>query len=126
MCEAYHWFSYDELMQLIAISGITPGPIGLNMATYAGFKTLGLFGAVIASFALIVPMFIIATRIFKLYTKFSENNYVKSILFFLRPTSCALIASVGIKLFYNLILNNLEISNSYRKTTFNISWACFR
>ena len=54
--EKYAWFTNEQLTQLIAISGLTPGPIGLNMATFAGFNTLGISGAVLASFALIMPM----------------------------------------------------------------------
>ncbi len=103
--DTYNWFSNSELTQLIAISGITPGPIGLNMATFAGFKTLNIQGSIIASVALVLPMLIITSRVFKLYDKFSENKYVKSILYVLRPTSCALISAVGLKLFYNLVLN---------------------
>ena len=108
MIDKYHWFSLDELTQMIAISGITPGPIGLNMATFAGFKTLGLIGAIISSFALILPMLIIASRVFKTYLKFSENEVVKSILYILRPTSCALIGAVGIRLFYDLVYKNQD------------------
>ncbi len=106
MSEGYGWFSVDELTQMIAISGLTPGPIGLNMATFAGFKTAGLFGSIISSFALILPMIIIASQVFRLYKKFSENKFVKTILYVLRPTSCALICFVALKLFYGLVLNN--------------------
>ncbi len=106
MAENYSWFSHEQLTSLIAISGITPGPIGLNMATFAGFETLGLLGAFISSFALVLPMVIITSQVFRLYRKFCENSYVKSVLYVLRPTSCALIASVGIRLFYNLVLKN--------------------
>lgn len=106
MVENYNWFTQDELTQLIAISGITPGPIGLNMATFAGFKTLGIIGAIVSSVALVIPMIIITSRVFKLYDKFADNRYVKSILYFLRPTSCALIFSVGVKLFYNFVMKN--------------------
>ena len=106
ICESYNWFSHEELTQLIAVSGITPGPIGLNMATFSGFKTLGILGAIISSLALIFPMMLITSQVFRLYKKFSENEYVKSVLYVLRPTSCALISSVAIKLFYNLVLLN--------------------
>ncbi len=102
----YNWFSSEHLTQMIAIAGITPGPIGLNMATFAGFKTLGIMGAIISSFALVLPMVVISTLVFRLYKKFSESKIVKAILYVLRPTSCALIASVGIKLFYELVLKN--------------------
>jgi len=99
----YHWFSEIDLAQMIAISGLTPGPVGLNMATFSGYKTLGITGAIIASFALVLPMLIITSVVFKLYKKFNENKYVQSVLYFLRPTSCALISYVGAKLIYKLI-----------------------
>ena len=108
MSEAYQWFSVEQLTQMIAISGITPGPIGLNMATFAGFKTLGVFGALTASLALILPMIIIASTVFKFYQKFNTNLYVKSILYVLRPTSTALICAVGIRLFYDLIIKTAD------------------
>ena len=104
--EKYNWFTNEQLTQLIAISGITPGPIGLNMATFAGFNTLGLKGALLASFALIVPMAIITSFVFKLYKKLSNNECMQSVMYILRPTSCALISAVGIRLFYDLVLKN--------------------
>lgn len=106
MIDKYQWFSLSELTQMIALSGMTPGPIGLNMATFAGFKTLGYFGALISSIALIIPMIIITTQVFRFYLKFSESKCTKAILYVLRPTSTALIMSVGLKLFYELILRN--------------------
>ena len=106
MIDNYHWFSNSELTQMIAISGLTPGPIGLNMATYCGYTTLGLMGGIISSMALILPMLIITSNVFRLFKKFSENEYVKSVLYVLRPTSCALILSVGVRLFYNLVIQN--------------------
>lgn len=111
LCEYYKWFSSDELTQLIAISGITPGPIGLNMATFSGFKTMGLSGALIASFALVLPMILITIQVYKILDKFRENKYIKSMLYILRPTSCALILSVGLKLFYGSILIDFSFKN---------------
>ncbi len=112
MIENYNWFSDFELTQMIAIAGITPGPIGFNMATFAGFKTLGILGALTSSLALVLPMIIITSLIFRIYLKFSKSKLVKSILYVLRPTSCALIAGVGLRLFYSSILkNNLSFSN---------------
>ena len=102
--DVYKWFSQSELVQMIAISGITPGPIGLNMATFAGYKTMGILGAIIASFALVLPMILITVQVFRFLDKFKGNCYLQSVLYILRPTSCALILSVGIKLFYNLVL----------------------
>lgn len=109
--EVYHWFSHNELTQLIAIAGITPGPVGFNMATFSGFKTMGLSGALIASFALVLPMILITVQVFKILDKFKENKYVKSMLYILRPTSCALILGVGVKLFYNSIIIDFSFKN---------------
>ena len=106
ICDKYNWFTHFELTQLIAISGLTPGPIGLNMATFAGFKTLGIPGAIISTFALVLPMIIITTQVFRLYRTFCSNRYVKKVLYFLRPTSCALIGGVGINLVYTFVFNN--------------------
>lgn len=108
MIEKYNWFNQEQLTQMIAISGITPGPIGLNMATFAGYKTLGIIGAFIASFALILPMIVVTSRVFKTYLKFSKHEIVKSILYVLRPTSVALISAVGFRLFYDLIIQNAD------------------
>ena len=108
MIGKYSWFSYDELTQMIALAGITPGPIGLNMATFAGFKTLGIFGAIISSLSLILPMVIITSIVFRFYQKFSENECVKSILYVLRPTSTDLICAVGVRLIYDLIIKTQD------------------
>ena len=104
MVDEYTWFSYNELTQMIAISGLTPGPVGLNMATFAGFNTLGLTGSIFSSIALILPMLIITSFIYKIYKNFSKNRYVQSILYVLRPCGCALLCFVAIKLINNLII----------------------
>lgn len=103
MVDTYSWFTYSQLTQLIAISGLTPGPIGLNMATFAGFNTYGIYGSLISSLALVLPMLVITSFVFKLYKKFSKNKYVKTILYVLRPSSCALLCAVAIKLIKDLI-----------------------
>lgn len=109
--QTYGWFTNAELTQLIAISGITPGPIGMNMATFSGFKTYGLLGALIASIALVLPMLLITVQVFRFLEKFKENKYIKSVLYILRPTSCALILSVGLKLFYGSIIFDFTLKH---------------
>ena len=104
MVDKYDWFSHSQLTQLIAVSGLTPGPVGLNMATFAGYNTSGIIGSIVASFAMAIPMLFVASFVFKLYKKFNENKYVKTILYVLRPTGCALLGYVGIKLLYDLII----------------------
>ena len=106
ICDKYSWFSQIELTQIIAISALTPGPVGLNMATFAGFKTLGIFGSLTSSLALVLPMIIITSMMFRVYRKYCENRYVKSMFYILKPTSCALICAVAFRLFFELIFNN--------------------
>ena len=108
MVDVYNWFTSSQLTQMIAISGITPGPVGLNMATFVGFKAGGIVGSLISSFALILPMIIVTGLVFRFYLKFSQSECVKSILYVLRPTSTALICAVGVKLFYDLIVKDVD------------------
>lgn len=65
----YNWFSFEDLANMIAVSESTPGPIGVNMATFAGFETAGVLGALCATFGLILPSVIIIV----LFVKTVEN-----------------------------------------------------
>lgn len=117
--DIYNWFSNTELTQMIAISGLTPGPIGFNMSTFAGFKTLGLAGAIVAGIGLVIPMLIITSQVFRIYRKFSNNCYVQSILYFLRPASCAMIVYIALKLIFSIVFgNSLSLNNIDFKALF--------
>ena len=87
------WFSAQELADMIAVAESTPGPIGVNMATFAGIRTAGLLGGVVATLSIILPSFIIILIITALLTKFRENPYVQSTLSVLRPASVGLIGA---------------------------------
>ncbi len=102
--EHYHWFSGVELSQMLAISSITPGPVGLNVATFAGFKTAKLLGSIVATLAIMLPSFIIVLFISKVLKKFNDNFYIKSALYALRPAAAAMIAAVGVRLFRDSVL----------------------
>jgi len=105
MSDTYHWFSYDELSRMLAVSSITPGPVGLNVATFAGFKTSGVLGSIDATLAIMIPSFIIVILISKILKKFKDNFYTKAILYALRPAAAAMIAAVGVRLFKTSILS---------------------
>jgi chromate transporter len=96
MADRYPWFDRELLVDMIAVSESTPGPIGINMATYAGFVTAGIPGGLIASAALILPSIFIMAWLVKVMDKFKENKYVQSAFYGLRPAVTALIASAGI------------------------------
>ncbi len=96
--QVYNWYSIDELTQMVAVASITPGPVGINVATYAGLKSAGLLGSALATVAEMLPSLFLVIIVSKLLKKFSDNFYVKSIIETLKPISCALLTSVAIGL----------------------------
>ena len=96
MADKTGWFTASDIADMIAISESTPGAIGINMSTYAGFTTAGLPGAIVATLGLISPGIIIIIVIAKFLDSFSDNNYVKWARYGLRAASMGLIVSAGL------------------------------
>lgn len=102
--DATGWFSRNDLANMIAVSESTPGPIGVNMATYVGFVTgmdtygtVGaVLGAVIATVGLIAPSIIVILAIAAILKSFRDNRYVNQAFYGLRPASTGLIAAAGL------------------------------
>ncbi len=90
------WFSAEDIANMIAISESTPGPLGVNMATYAGFQALGIPGGIFTTPSLTAPALIVITIIYAMLTRFRESDAVKRIFYGLRPASTALIAAAGL------------------------------
>lgn len=90
------WFSAGQLADMIAISESTPGPIGVNMATYVGYITAGIPGAICATLGLITPCVVIILIIAKVLQQFRTNKTVDSVFYGLRPCSVGLIAAAGL------------------------------
>ena len=101
MMNRFHWFTSDDLMNMIAVSEATPGPMGVNMATYVGFEASGhtVIGALTTTIGLVLPSMIVICIIAKFLKKFKEAKIVQNIFYGLRPAVCALIASAGIGVF---------------------------
>lgn len=95
LTEQYDWFTAKELMDMIAVSQSTPGPVGINMATYAGYKAAGVFGSLLATLSLVTPSVIVVYLISKILTKWKENPNVLRILSGIRPAVLALILFAG-------------------------------
>ena len=95
MAEKTNWFTSAQLADMIAVSESTPGPIGVNMATYVGFTTAGFWGGLIATLALVTPSVIIIVIISYFLKAFRENKYVDAAFYGLRPASTGLIAAAG-------------------------------
>lgn len=81
------WYSHMDLANMIAISESTPGPVGVNTATYVGNTVAGILGTVVATAALIVPSIIIIIIISKFLNKFKDSKHVKNVFYGLRPAS---------------------------------------
>ena len=96
MSDTTGWFTHAQLADMIAVSESTPGPIGVNMATYVGFSTAGIPGAVIATLGLITPSIIIILIIARVLAAFRQNKYVDAAFYGLRPCSLGLIAAAGL------------------------------
>lgn len=105
----YDWFSIDELTNMIAVANITPGPVGINMATYTGYTTANLIGAVIATLSIVFLPFIFVLLISKLFNKFKNCNFINGIFLGLRPASCALLSVIAIQLLKNTFIGEGEI-----------------
>ncbi len=87
----YDWYTASELANMVAISESTPGPVGINMATYAGYNAAGVPGAIVATLSLTAPALVIIIVIAKFLENFSENPTVKAVFYGIRPTVAALI-----------------------------------
>ena len=99
------WFSHAQLADMIAISESTPGPIGINMATYVGFTSAGFLGAILASIGFIIPPLIIASIVSRFLKKFNENKFVKGAFYGLRAVSVALVCAALVSVIEISLIN---------------------
>ena len=92
------WVTAQQFTDMVAISQMTPGPIGINSATYVGYAVTGnIFGSIVATFAVTLPSFIIILSICRIYARFKESNIFASLMKTLRPVVIGMIgAAAGI------------------------------
>ncbi len=112
LANKYDWFDASLLSDMIAISESTPGPIGVNMATYAGIQGAGILGGIVATLSLIAPSVIVVLIVAKFLQKFRDSYYVDSVFKTLRPAVTALIAYAGIGVLKSCILNLSAFASS--------------
>ena len=110
MCHTHPtWFNEELLGNMIAVGESTPGPIGVNMATYVGYTVGygeygfwgGLLGGFLATFALVIPSVIIITIVSKLLTAFKENKLVVRAFYSIRPAVVGMIASAAVTMIHS-------------------------
>ena len=122
LADKYEWYTHEALIDMIAISESTPGPIGINMATFAGYNAGGVIGSFIATFALLLPSFLIMIGVTKVLTAFSANKYVQNAFYGLRPAVAALITFAGLSIITATLfkIESYHINNSLNLDAFLI------
>lgn len=107
---AYGWLDEDMLTYMIAVSESTPGPIMVNVATYVGASQAGIPGAAIATFAVVLPAFLLVLMITAVLSKVIGNKYVQSMLRGIKPSIIGIILTTGIwMIFQNLLSNEKKV-----------------
>lgn len=95
----HQWLSSSEFTDIIAISQMTPGPIGINTATYVGYTTTGdVWGSIIATIAVCIPSFIIMLAICKFIVAYRQNKWFNAALSGIKPVTVGLIAAAAISM----------------------------
>lgn len=103
----HHWLTSAEFTNIVAISQMTPGPIGINSATYCGFtaihntgmgNALSVLGSLVATFSLVLPSFVLMILISKMFMRYMKARVVQSVFDGLRPTVVGLLATATIML----------------------------
>ena len=118
MGATYGWITEAELANIIAIAESTPGPIGVNAATYVGYLVCGIPGAIVATIGLVTPSVIIIVLIAKAIKKYSDSYLVKSLFKSLRPAAIGLITAAG----FSLLLTSLGVKANFLRFTFSANW----
>ena len=110
--ESTGWFTYSDLMNMLAVSESTPGPIGINMATYVGFTAAGVPGAVIATLGEVTPSIIVILIVAILLKNFRNNRYVNMAFYGLRPASTGLIGAACVAVILEVLTSVNSIAEN--------------
>lgn len=115
----YDWFTADELTNMIAVSESSPGPIGVNMATYLGFQTGGVLCGIVSTLALVMPSIIVILIIARILEKFRDSIAVKNLFYGLRAAVSGLLAVSVLNVFFQTFIvsgvDNLIYSIDFKK-----------
>lgn len=103
--DVHGWLSISEFIDIFTISQMTPGPIGINAATFVGMKVAGFLGAIVAILGFVTPSFILGIILAKLFFKYGNIGVIKGILNGLRPAVVALICSAGMSFIFLALFN---------------------
>lgn len=133
---AHSWLTESAFTDIVAISQMTPGPIGINCATYVGYEVvhgaggshlIGVLGSMTATFAIILPSFLIVLAIVRFYTKFKGNKLFEGILGWIRPAAIGLIGAAAVILMFRVDWSSARPAVELVRDNFPdwISWVLF-
>ncbi len=133
---AHSWLTESAFTDIVAISQMTPGPIGINCATYVGYEVvhgaggshlIGILGSLTATFAIVLPSFLIVLTIVRFYTKFKGNRLFEGVLSWIRPAAIGLIGAAAIILMFKVDWSSARPAVELVRDNFPdwISWALF-
>ncbi len=120
MADRLGWFTRQDVADMLAVSESTPGPIGVNMATYVGYVSGKIPGAIIATLGIVTPSIIVILIIARFLKSFGENKIVKSVFYGLRAASVGLIASAGLS-----VASEVFLTDAFKEThafAYLLSW----
>lgn len=122
------WFTAADLANMIAVSESTPGPMGVNMATYVGYTVgsqqlggtgMGIVSAVVATMGLICPSIVVILIVAYFLKRFRDSKLVDSVLYGLRPASVALISAAGVEI---VLFAVLRVESIWKIADAALSW----
>lgn len=116
----YHWYEAKEIMHMVAISAITPGAFGVNMATYTGYKIAGVIGSLLATSALVIPSAILSILVYKILKKYKDSEFFQSILETLRAVASGLLFAVFLQM-----LNQEVLKINIKSMSMNFDYKAF-
>ena len=122
--ERHGWLTQAELVDFVALSESTPGPLAVNMATFVGIRTGGIPGAVIATLGIVLPSFLIILLIAKCFMKFQDSKAVKGVMSGLKPAVAGMIGTAFLSVGRTVFFPNGLQTSSFADASFWIFSAC--
>lgn len=133
---SHPWLTESAFTDIVAISQMTPGPVGINCATYVGYEVIhqagashlvGILGSLTATLAVMLPSFLIVLTIVRFYTKFKDNKIFEGVMSWLRPAVVGLIGAAALILMFKVDWNLQAVDISIVRDNFSdwISWVLF-
>ena len=101
-----HWLTMTEFNDILTISQMTPGPIGINSATFTGYTVAGFGGALCATVFNVLPSFVIVVLLAKVYYRYRSLDWMRGIMLGLNPAVVAMIASAGLSVVYTSVFSD--------------------